>query len=61
VRWEPVNPGAVCRYMKMTTPAALLRCLREGVEEVHVAPDVAARARHAVEAMIAVGSPSAAE
>ena len=60
VRWEPVNPGAVCRYMKMTTPAALLRCLREGVEEVHVAPDVAARARHAVEAMIAVGSPSAA-
>jgi quinolinate synthase len=61
VRWEPVNPGAVCRYMKMTTPAALLRCLREGVEEVHVAPDVAGRARHAVEAMIAVGSPSAAE
>ena len=61
VRWEPVNPGAVCRYMKMTTPAALLRCLREGVEEVHVAPDVAARARHAVQAMIAVGSPSAAE
>jgi quinolinate synthase len=60
VRWEPVNPGAVCRYMKMTTPAALLRCLREGVEEVHVAPDVAGRARHAVEAMIAVGSPSAA-
>src|SRR5215468_7177245 len=33
VRWEPVNPGAVCRYMKMTTQAALLRCLREGVEE----------------------------
>jgi quinolinate synthase len=61
VRWEPVNPGAVCRYMKMTTPAALLRCLREGVEEVHVAPDVAGRARHAVKAMIAVGSPSAAE
>jgi quinolinate synthase len=60
VRWEPVNPDAVCRYMKMTTPAALLRCLRDGVEEVHVAPGVAARARHAVEAMIAVGSPSAA-
>jgi quinolinate synthase len=60
VRWEPVNPDAVCRYMKMTTPAALLRCLREGVEEVQVAPDVAGRARRAVEAMIAVGSPSAA-
>jgi quinolinate synthase len=60
VRWEPVNPDAVCRYMKMTTPAALLRCLRDGVEEVHVAPDVAGRARRAVEAMIAAGSPSAA-
>src|ERR1700733_10098189 len=45
VRWEPVNPGAVCRFMKMTTPATLLRCLRDGVEEVNVAPDVARRAR----------------
>jgi quinolinate synthase len=60
VRWEPVNPNAVCRFMKMTTPAALLRCLRDGVEEVHVAPDVAARARRAVQAMIAIGTPSAA-
>ena len=32
VRWEPVNPDAVCRFMKMTTPAALLRCLREGID-----------------------------
>jgi quinolinate synthase len=46
--------------MKMTTPAALLRCLRDGVEEVRVAADVAARARQAVQAMIAVGTPSAA-
>src|SRR6266568_3116127 len=56
VRWEPVNPDAVCRYMKMTTPAALLRCLREGVTEVTVAPGVARRARRAVQAMIAAGS-----
>jgi quinolinate synthase len=56
VRWEPVNPDAVCRYMKMTTPAALLRCLREGVEEVHVAPGVADRARRAVQAMITAGA-----
>ena len=60
VRWEPVNPDAVCKYMKMTTPAALLRCLRDGVAEVHVPPAVAAKARRAVEAMIAVGVPSAA-
>src|SRR6516225_2027483 len=58
VRWEPVNPNAVCRFMKMITPAALLRCLRDGVEEVHVAPDVADRARRAVRAMIAIGTPS---
>jgi quinolinate synthase len=45
--------------MKMTTPEALLRCLREGRDEVLVDIDVAARARRAVEAMIAVGTPSA--
>jgi quinolinate synthase len=56
VRWEPVNPDAVCRFMKMTTPAALLRCLRDGVHEVNVAPDVARRARQAVQAMIAAGA-----
>ena len=53
VRWEPVNPGAVCRFMKMTTPAALLRCLREGVTEVTVDPGVA---RRAVQAMLTAGS-----
>jgi quinolinate synthase len=52
VRWEPVNPDAVCRYMKMTTPDALERCLRDGVTEVQVDPEVADRARRAVEAMI---------
>src|SRR5215471_14612505 len=56
VRWEAANPGAVCRYMKMTTPAALLRCLREGVTEVTVEPGVARRARRAVQAMLAAGS-----
>ena len=60
VRWEPVNPAAVCPYMKMNTPAALLRCLRDGVTEVEVDPDVAERARRAVAAMIEVGAPSAA-
>ena len=59
VRWEPVNPDAVCRYMKMTTPAALLRCLRDGVHEVTVPPGVAHRARRAVQAMISAGGPSA--
>jgi len=53
VSWEPVNERAVCRYMKMTTAESLERCLRDGVTEVTVAPDIAARARRAVEAMIA--------
>jgi quinolinate synthase len=48
-----VNENAVCRYMKMITPEKLLRCLRDGTDEVFVDPDVAARARRAVEAMIA--------
>ena len=55
VRWEPVNPDAVCRYMKMITPQALERCLRDGVTEVRVDPDVAARARRAVAAMLTAG------
>jgi quinolinate synthase len=41
VRFEPVNPDAVCRFMKMTTPTSLLRCLREGITEVTIAPGVA--------------------
>jgi len=54
----PMNAQASCRYMKMITPAKLLRALREGRDEVRVAPDLAARARRAVEAMVAVGAPS---
>jgi quinolinate synthase len=55
VRWEPVNPHASCHYMKMITAEALERSLRDGTTEVDVAPEIAARARHAVEAMIATG------
>jgi quinolinate synthase len=58
VLWDAVNPAAECRYMKMTTPDVLLRCLRDGTTEVEVDPDVARRARRAVDAMIAVGTPS---
>jgi quinolinate synthase len=60
VSWEPVNERAECPYMKMTTPEVLTRCLRDGVSEVIVEADVARRARRAVDAMIAVGAPSAA-
>ena len=52
VQWEAVNPHAECRYMKMITAGSLERCLRDGVTEVTVEPDIAARARRAVEGMI---------
>jgi len=58
VDFRPVNPKAVCRFMKMITPEKLLRCLREGRDEVDVPADVAERARRCVERMIAIGTPS---
>ena len=36
VIFEPVNPAAVCKYMKMITPAKLLRSLRDGRDVVDV-------------------------
>ncbi len=56
--FAPVNPAAVCKYMKMITPAKLLRSLREGSDVVDVPLDVAERARASVERMIAIGTPS---
>jgi quinolinate synthase len=44
--------------MKMITAEALERCLLTGQAEVHVDPSVAARARRAVEAMIATSPAS---
>ncbi len=58
VVFEPVNRAAVCKYMKMITPAKLLRSLREGTDVVDVPADIAARARLSVERMIAIGTPS---
>ncbi|HEX5407672.1 MAG TPA: quinolinate synthase NadA [Pseudonocardiaceae bacterium] len=61
VDFQPVNDRASCAYMKMITPAALLRCLRDGADEVHVDPDIADRARGAVQRMIEIGRPGGAE
>jgi quinolinate synthase len=47
--------------MKMITPAALLRCLVEGADEVHVDPETARRARASVRRMIEVGRPGGGE
>jgi quinolinate synthase len=56
--FEPVNRAAVCKYMKMITPARLLRSLRDGVDEVTLDRRIADRARKSVERMIAIGTPT---
>ncbi len=57
IDFRAVNERASCKYMKMITPAALLRCLVEGADEVHVDVDVAAAARASVQRMIEIGQP----
>ncbi|MEU0533997.1 quinolinate synthase NadA [Amycolatopsis tolypomycina] len=61
IDFRAVNDRASCRYMKMITPAALLRCLRDGLDEVHVDVETAARARVSVQRMIEIGQPGGGE
>jgi quinolinate synthase len=61
IDFRAVNDRASCRYMKMITPAALLRSLRENKDEVHVDADTAARARASVQRMIEIGQPGGGE
>jgi quinolinate synthase len=61
IDFRAVNDRASCRYMKMITPAALLRCLRDGLDEVHVDVETAARARASVQRMIEIGQPGGGE
>ena len=61
VDFQAVNDRASCRYMKMITPAALLRSLVEGADEVDVDPDTATRARASVSRMIEIGQPGGGE
>jgi len=55
--FQPVNPQASCKFMKMITADKLVRALREERDEVFVDADVAARARQSVERMVAIGNP----
>lgn len=61
VDFQPINDRASCVYMKMITPAALLRCLAAGTDEVDVPTDIADKARASLEAMIAIGNPGSGE
>jgi quinolinate synthase len=50
----PLREDAVCEYMKATTLPKLYRALRDDVYEVSVAPEIAARARAAIDRMLHV-------
>ena len=55
-RFEPVREDAVCRFMKLTTLDKVRDSLWEQKHRVVVDPDTAARARLAIERMVAIGS-----
>ena len=48
------NEAAHCRFMKMITLPKLRDSLRDGVHEVKVPPEIAARARVPIERMVAI-------
>jgi quinolinate synthase len=51
----PADPEAVCAYMKTITLTSVLESLRLDRHHVTVPPDVAARARAALDRMVALG------
>jgi len=53
------NDQAVCAFMKVTTLPAVVASLERLQHRITVAPDVAARARLALERMVSIGGPSA--
>jgi quinolinate synthase len=53
-RFEAADPSAVCRYMKMITPLKLRDALRDLQPRVEVEPEIADRARIAIDRMLAV-------
>jgi quinolinate synthase len=58
-RFYPANERAVCTYMKVTTLPTVVAALERMQHRITVAADVAARARRALERMVAIGGPTA--
>lgn len=61
IDFQAVNDRASCKFMKMITPGALLRSLRDGRDVVEVDPEIADRARKSVQRMIEIGQPGSGE
>ena len=53
-RFEAVSEEAICRYMKLITLEKLRDSLRDWRHRVTVPPETAARARQAIELMVAI-------
>jgi len=53
-RFEAVSERAICRYMKMITLEKLRDTLRDWKHVVTVEPEIADRARGAIERMVAI-------
>ncbi|MGZ3332379.1 MAG: quinolinate synthase NadA [Gemmatimonadaceae bacterium] len=51
----PANPEAVCAFMKVTTLPKVLRSLERMEHRITVPAEIAARARLAIERMVAIG------
>jgi len=54
-RFFPANDLAVCAFMKVTTLPKVLRSIERLEHHITVEPETAARARRAIERMIAIG------
>ena len=54
-RFIPANDLAVCAYMKVTTLPKVMRALETMEHRITVPPDVAAKARLAIERMVSIG------
>jgi quinolinate synthase len=54
-QFVPVREGAVCGYMKRITLEKVYRSLRDNRYPVTVDPEIAARARVAIDRMVAIG------
>jgi quinolinate synthase len=53
-RFEAVSERAICKYMKMITLEKLRDSLRDWKHVVTVEPEIAARARSAIDRMVAI-------
>jgi quinolinate synthase len=55
-RFIPANRAAVCAYMKVTTLPIVKRSLERLEHRITVPPDIAAKARLAIERMVSIGA-----